>query len=72
MNDLENILISFSAVIDDNLILYGDDKFDDTKNRKILLSTLRVIEDSQRFDEQLFLSSASVLHLYCHNCLLFY
>ena len=40
MNDLENIPISFSAVSDNNLInllLYDDDKFDDTKNRKIIM-----------------------------------
>ena len=37
MNDLENIPISFSAVSDNNLInllLYDDDKFDDTKIEK--------------------------------------
>ena len=37
MNDLENIPISFSTVSDDNLIgllSYGNDKFDDTKNKK--------------------------------------
>ena len=46
MNDLENIPISFSTVSDNNLIsllLYGDDKFDDTKSRKILMSTIRFI-----------------------------
>ena len=35
MNDLENTAISFSIVSDNNLIsllLYGDDKFNDTKN----------------------------------------
>ena len=40
MNDLENISISFSTFSDNNLsslLLYGDDKFDDTKNRKILV-----------------------------------
>ena len=38
MNDLENILISFSTVSDNNLIsllLYGDNKVDDTKDKKI-------------------------------------
>ena len=57
MNDLENIKISFAAVSDNNLIsllLYGNDKRDDTKNRKILMSTIRFIEDSQRFNEQFF------------------
>ena len=44
-------------VSDNNLIsllVHGDDKFDDTKNQKILMSTLRFIKDSQRLDEQLF------------------
>ena len=39
MNDLKNIPISFSTVSNNNLIswlLYGDDKFHDTKNNKIL------------------------------------
>ena len=56
-NDLENVPISFSTVSNNNLIswlLYGDDKFDDTKNRKILMSTIRFAKDSQRFDEELF------------------
>ena len=50
MNDLENIPIFFSTVSDNNLIsllLYSVDKFDDTKNRKMLLSTIRFIEDSE-------------------------
>lgn len=37
MNDMENISIFFSIVRDNNvinLLLYGDDKFDDIKNRK--------------------------------------
>ena len=57
MNDLENIPISFSMVNDNSLIsllLYGDDKFDDTKNRKIFMSTIRFVKDLQRYDEQLF------------------
>ena len=57
MNDLENVSISFSAVTKNNLIslpLYDDDKFNNTKNKKILMSTIRFIKDSQRFDEQLF------------------
>ena len=38
MNDLENILISFSTVSDNNrisLLLYVDNKVDDTKDKKI-------------------------------------
>ena len=57
MNDLENISVSFSTFSDNNLIsllLYGDGKFDDTENRKIIMSTIRFIKDSLRFDEKLF------------------
>ena len=55
MYDLENIRISFFTVSDNSLIsldLYGIDKFDDIKYRKILMSTIRFIKDSQRFDNQ--------------------
>ena len=48
MNVLENIPISLSAVSGNNLIglfLYGDDKFDDTNNWKILVSELTSIKD---------------------------
>ena len=46
----------FLFMVSDNnlisLLLHGDDKFDDAKNQKILMSTIRFIKDSQRFDEQ--------------------
>ena len=57
MNYLANISNFFYMFSDNNLIsllVHGDDKFDDTKNQKILMSTLRFIKDSQRLDEQLF------------------
>ena len=44
MNDLENIPISFPMITDNNLIsflLYGNDKFDDTKNRTLTPDTFR-------------------------------
>ena len=47
---VENFPISFSTVIDNNLIslfLYGDGKFDGIKNQKILMSTIRFIKDSR-------------------------
>ena len=47
MNDLENIQLSFATVRDINLkclLLYGDDKFDVAKNRKILMSTIIFIQ----------------------------
>ena len=54
MNNLENIPISLSSVSHNNLIslfLYGDDKFYGRKNKKILMSTERLIKDSQKFHE---------------------
>ena len=57
INDLENIRISFYTVSVNNLnslLLYGEEKFDDTKNKKILISTIKFIKDLQRFDEHLF------------------
>ena len=47
MNDLENVPISFSTVSDNNLIsllLYGNERFNDTKNKKMLMSTIRFIK----------------------------
>lgn len=44
-------------VVGDNLIsllLYGKDKFDNTKNRKILTSMIGFTRDSPRFEEQLW------------------
>ena len=55
MNNLENITICFSAVSDNNpisFLLYGGDKFDNTKNRRILISAIRFIKDSLRSGEQ--------------------
>ena len=57
---LENILISFSTVSNNNLIsslLYDDNNFNDTKNR-IRLS-------SQAFNEQLFWQYNRVLNYTC-------
>ena len=52
VNDLENIPISFSTLVKIiSLFLYGNDKFDDTKNRKILMSSIRFINSSQKFGE---------------------
>ena len=50
MNDLENIPFLWFVII----IGYGNDKFDGTKYRKVLMSTIKFIKDSQRFEEQLF------------------
>ena len=56
MNELNEIDSSFSTLNENkfiDLILYGSDKFDDKKNHNILMSTIKFIKDSQRFDENL-------------------
>ena len=56
MNELNEIDSSFSTLNENNftdLILYGSDKPDDKKNHKILMSTIKLIKDSQRFDQNM-------------------
>ena len=56
MNELNEIDSSFSTLNENkfiDLILYGSDKFDGKKNHSILMSTIKFIKDSQRFDENL-------------------
>ena len=55
-NDSNEIASSFSTLNENkfiDLLLYGSDKFDDKKNHNILMSTIKIIYDSQRFDEHL-------------------
>ena len=52
MNELNEIDSSFIDKFID-LILYGSDKFDDKKNHNILMSTIKFIKDSRRFDKNL-------------------
>ena len=52
----ENVPTSFSTVSDKNLIsllFHGDDKFDDTM-WKLLMLTKDLFNGSQRFDEQIW------------------
>ena len=54
MNELNEIESSFSTLNENtfiDLILYGSDKFDDKKDHNILMSTIKLIKDFQRFDE---------------------
>ena len=56
VNELNEIDSSLSTLNENkfiDLILYGSDKFDDKKNHNILMSTIKSIKDSQRFDENL-------------------
>ena len=60
MNDLRNIDSDLPALRDENLtniLLYGNQIYDDKANQIILMHVIRYIKDSQRFDEPLFHSS---------------
>ena len=55
MNDLRKHSHFISTVSDSSLsslLWHGNDKFNDTDNRKLLMTTMRFIKDSKRFDEQ--------------------
>ena len=56
MNELNEIHSSFSSLNENkfiNLVLYGSDKFDEKKDRSILMCTIKFIKGSQRYDENL-------------------
>ena len=56
MNELNETGSSFSTLNENkliDLIICSSDKFDDKKNHNILMSTIKFIKDSQRFDENL-------------------
>ena len=56
MNDLNEIDSSFSTLNENkftDFILHDSDKFENKKNGNILMSTIKFIKDSQRFDKQL-------------------
>ena len=55
MNDLKEDDSSFSTLNDNkfiDLLLYANDKFDEKKNCKILISIIKFNKESQRFEEQ--------------------
>ena len=57
MKDLRNIDSNLPTLKDENLInilLCGNQKYDDKTNQIILMHVIRYIKDSQRFDEPLF------------------
>ena len=56
INDLNEVDSSFCTLNENkfiDLILYGSDKFDAKKSHNILMSTIKFISNSQRFDENL-------------------
>ena len=56
MNEFNEIDSSYSTLNKNkfiDLILHGSDKFDDKKDHNILMSTIKFIKDSRRFDENM-------------------
>lgn len=56
MNHFNELGSSFTNLNKNKIIdlsLYGKDKFDNKKYQSILMSTIKLIKGSQRFDEQL-------------------
>ena len=59
-NDLRNIESDLPTIRDENLtniLLYGNQIYDDKTNQIILMHVIRYIKDSQRFDGPLFNTS---------------
>ena len=57
MSDLRNSESDLPRLRDENLrniLLYGNQKYDDKTNQIILMHVMQYIKDSQRFDESLF------------------
>ena len=57
MNDLRNIDSDLPTFRDENLtniLLYGNQIYDNKTNQIILMRVIRYIKDLQRFDEPLF------------------
>ena len=57
MNDLRNIDSDLTTLRDENftnILIYGNQIFDDKSNQIILVHVVRNIKVSQRFDETLF------------------
>ena len=57
MNSVKFVCDNFESISDNvkkNVLLYGDYRFDEVKNRFILEATITYIKDSERFSGYLF------------------
>ena len=57
MNSVKSVCDNFETMSDNvkkNVLLYGDSRFDEVKNRYILEATITYIKDFQRFSGSLF------------------
>ena len=56
MNSLNSIIPNFESMNDNmkkDIILYGDSRFDENKNKIILEATINYLKNSERFSESI-------------------
>ena len=57
MNNVTSIISNFESLIDNdkiNILLYGDSKFDENKNKIVLEAAINYLKNSERFSGSLF------------------
>ena len=57
MNSVKSIIPNFESLINNNridILLYGDSRFDENKNKIILEATINYLKNSERFSGSLF------------------
>ena len=57
MNSVKSIIPNFESLTDNNridILLYGDSRFDENKNKIILEATINHLKNSERFSASLF------------------
>ena len=57
MNSVKSVIINFESMTDNrkrDILLYGDSRFDENKNKIILEATMNCLKNSERFSGSLF------------------
>ena len=57
MNTVKSVIINFESMTDNrkrDILLYGDSRFDENKNKFILQATINYLKNSERFSGSLF------------------
>ena len=57
MNSVKSIIPNFESLTDNiriDILLYGDSRFDENKNKIILEATINYLKNSERFSGSLF------------------
>ena len=54
LNNISNAINSLNSIDFIRVILYGDKKFDNVTNFKIIITTIKFIKTMKRFEEALF------------------